>query len=99
MFRLAAWGYFVFALIIRGAVFPIPIHVNGTGLVSLALCDSNGTMVRSLAYAEPINSDRTFFWDATDDMGFPVAPARYSTRAVFFTNPPSLKFQMKVGAS
>jgi hypothetical protein len=90
---------FTAALFAAHPIIPIPVSVSGSGFVSLAICDSNGVIVRTIAYAEPINGSRTLFWDGTSDMGLPVAPARYSTRGVFFTNAPSANFVMKVGTS
>ncbi|HMJ90062.1 MAG TPA: hypothetical protein VK530_09610, partial [Candidatus Acidoferrum sp.] len=96
---LLAWFCSVAILFAAGVALPVPVHVGGTGFVSLVLCDSNGVLARNLAYAEPIDHDRTFFWDGTTDMGVPAPPGRYSTRGIFFTNPPALSFLMKVGTS
>lgn len=79
---------------------PIPVPVPGTGFVSLALIDTNGVLVRNLAYAEPVAPGvKTFFWDGTTDFGLAAPAGEYTTRAVFFTNPPSLRYTMKVGTS
>ena len=65
--RLIGWLCTV-ATIAAGAIVPIPISVSSTGFVSLALIDTNGVLVRNLAYAEPVSTGtRTFFWDGTTD--------------------------------
>lgn len=38
-------------------------------------------------------------WDATTDMGKPVAPGTYTTKGIFFTTPPTMKYVMEVGKS
>lgn len=81
-------------------VIPVPVSVGSTGFVSLALIDTNGVLVRNLAHAEPVGGGtHTFFWDGTTDLGLPATAADYTTRAVFFTNAPSVNFVMKVGTS
>jgi hypothetical protein len=83
-----------------GVVIPIDTSAPSTGYVSLALLDTNGVMVRNLVYAQPVSPGPSrFFWDGTTDMGVPVSPGSYRTKAVFFTNPPSLGYVMKVGTS
>ena len=99
-YGLTAWLCAIATSFAAGVVVPLPINVASTGFVSLALLDTNGVLVRNLAYAEPVSSGaRTFFWDGTSDMGLPVSPGQYITRAVFFTNPPALHHVMKVGTS
>src|SRR5688572_23134974 len=81
-------------------VIPIDVFAPSTGYVSLALVDTNGVMVRNLVYAQPVPAaTNRFFWDGTTDMGVPVTPGVYQTRGIFFTNPPSLDYVMKVGTS
>jgi hypothetical protein len=83
-----------------GVTIPIPIPISTTGFVSLALIDTNGVLIRTLAYAEPVAAGtHTFFWDGTTDMGWPAPTGTYTTRGIFFTNPPSLNYEMKVGTS
>lgn len=85
-----------------GAALPIPIPIStpGTGFVSLALIDTNGVLVRTLAYAEPVaGGSRTFFWDGTTDLGLPAASGEYTTRGIYFSNAPSAAYVMKVGTS
>ena len=80
-------------------VIPVPVSVGSTGFVSLALIDTNGVLVRNLAYAEAVSSGtRTFFWDGTTDLGLPAPAGDYTTRAVFFTNVPSVNFVMNSSA-
>lgn len=68
------------------------------GLLSLALYDRDGVLVRSLLSAEPVAAGAgTVAWDATSDLGNPVAAGDYTAKGVFFTEPPSLSFAMKVG--
>ena len=83
-----------------GALVPVPITAPANGFVSLALVDTNGVLVRTIAWAEPVVAGtRTFFWDGTTDWGLSAAAGSYSTRAVFFTNAPSATYVMKVGTS
>jgi len=81
-------------------VIPVPISTSGTGFVSAALIDSNGVLVRTLAFAEPVaGGTRTFFWDGTTDLGLVAPVGRYTTRAVFFSNAPATRYMIKVGTS
>jgi hypothetical protein len=83
-----------------GVTIPTPFTVPATGFLSAALIDTNGVLVRTLAYAEPVKAGtRTLFWDGTTDLGWPAAPGSYTTRAVFFSNAPALSFLSKVGTS
>jgi len=97
---LMAWLCAVATGFAAGAIVPIPISVNSTGFVSLALIDTNGVLVRTLAYAESVSSGtRNFFWDGTTDLGLPAPAGTYTTRAVFFTKSPTIDYVMKVGTS
>src|SRR5688572_5230869 len=88
------------ATIAVAAIIPVPVNVNSTGFVSLALINTNGVLVRNLVYAEPVSTGtRTFFWDGTTDLGLPAGAGIYTTRAVFFTNGPKTDYVMKVGTS
>lgn len=88
------------AVMSSAVTIPIAVPVSSTGFVSVALLDTNGVMVRNLAHAEPTSAGtRTFFWDGTTDLGWPAPVGEYTTRAVFFTNAPALKFFTKVGTS
>jgi hypothetical protein len=104
--RAKAWmcmaliGWYVATAAGNGVTIPIDLSVPSTGLVSLALIDAEGVMVRNLLYAQPVAAGNArFFWDGTTDMGVPVPPGTYRTRGVFFTNAPSLEYVMKVGTS
>ncbi len=72
--------------------------VPGAGLLSLALYDHDGVLVRSLLSAEPVTAGTgAVAWDATSDLGLAVAAGTYRVKGVFFTEPPSLSWVMKVG--
>ena len=76
-YGLTAWLCAIATSFAAGVVVPLPINVASTGFVSLALLDTNGVLVRNLAYAEPVSSGaRTFFWDGTSDMGLTVSPGQ-----------------------
>jgi hypothetical protein len=97
---MACLAIFIAKTSASGVVIPVDIHAPSTGSLSLAILDTNGLMVRNLLYAQPVPAGSLrFFWDGTTDMGVPVAPGEYQTRAVLFTNPPSLSYVMKVGTS
>ena len=64
---------------------------------AIALYDQGGVLVRSLLYAEPVEKGaQTITWDATTDLGKPVAAGSYAAKGTFFTTPPALKYVMKV---
>lgn len=97
--RLLACGIGLAAL---GAAEPVRITVPytapGEGFVSLALYDHDGVLVRSLLAAEPVKAGAgTVAWDATTDLGLPVAAGAYTAKGVFFAKPPALSWVMKVG--
>ncbi len=78
----------------------VPYTAPGKGFLSLALYDHDGVLVRSLLSAEPVAAGAgTVTWDATSDLGVPVATGEYTAKGVFFTEPPSLSWVMKVGKS
>src|SRR5215207_6307069 len=104
--RLKSWACIASLFILfqtakgGGLAIPVEVAIPSAGFVSLALLDTNGVMVRNLVYAQPVTAGiARFFWDGTTDMGVPVTPGEYQTRAVFFTNGPSLRYVMKVGTS
>ena len=79
---------------------PVRFAAPGKGFVSLAIYDAGGVLVRSLLSAQPVEAGRqTTTWDATTDLGLPVTAGTYHARGIFFTEPPSLKYVMKVGKS
>jgi len=95
----AVWGIAI-RVFAGSVVLPIPVNTSSTGFVSLAVIDTNGVLVRTIAYAEPVGvGGRTFFWDGTTDLGLPAAPGTYTTRGVFFPKAPAAKYVMKVGTS
>ena len=52
---------------------PVRFTAPGKGLVSLAIYDANGVLVRSLLSAQAVEAGRqTVTWDATTDLGLPV---------------------------
>jgi hypothetical protein len=76
----------------------VPYSAPGKGFLSLALYDSDGVLVRSLLSAEPVAPGAgTVAWDATSDLGVPVVAGSFTAKGVFFTEPPSLSWAMKVG--
>ena len=80
----------------------IPVHfkVEEKGFVSLALYDSEGVLVRSLAYALPVTAgDHELIWDGTTDLGMRAAAGQFTPKAIFFKEQPKIKFVMKVGKS
>ena len=79
---------------------PVRFTAPAKGLASLALYDSQGVLVRSLLFAQPVDAgDHTVPWDATTDLGLPAPAGTYQAKGIFFTDPPSLKFVMKAGKS
>ena len=87
---------------ISAAKASLPVHFTAPdkGFVSLALYDANGVLVRSLLSAQAVESGRQMVaWDATTDLGLPVAAGVYHVKGIFFTEPPSLRYVMKVGKS
>lgn len=83
---------------VAGVRVPLSFTAPGKGSVSLALCDQDGVLVRSLLYAQPMEPGaHTVLWDGTSDMGKPVAAGTYSVKGVFFTSQPAVKPVMFVG--
>jgi hypothetical protein len=83
-----------------GVRLPVAFTTPGKGFVSLALYDKSGVLVRSLLYAKPVERGKqTVEWDGTTDLGKPAASGAYSAKGVFFTESPSLKYEMIVGKS
>jgi FlgD Ig-like domain len=81
-----------------GVHLTVPYSAPGQGFLSLALYDQAGTLVRSLLSAEAVSAGAgTVSWDATSDLGVGVPPGSYTAKGVFFTEPPSLSWVMKVG--
>ena len=79
---------------------PISFSAPAKGFVSLALYDQEGVLTRSVLYAEPVEEGpRTVEWDGTSDLGKPAAAGTYTAKGVFFTEAPSVKFEMIVGKS
>ncbi len=79
---------------------PVRFTAPGKGLASLAVYDANGVLVRSLLSAQAVEAgQQTAQWDATTDLGLPVTAGTYHVKGIFFSEPPSLKYVMKVGKS
>ena len=79
---------------------PVSVPLPGKGLASVALYDRDGVLVRTLLSAAPVDSGRReIIWDGTDDLGRPVPVGSYTPKGVFFSEPPSLTWVMKVGKS
>ena len=83
-----------------GVRLPVSFNAPDQGFASLALYDKNGVLVRSLLYGQPVTKGvNTLNWDATSDLGVPVAPGTYSAKGIFFKTKPSADWVMKVGKS
>lgn len=81
-----------------GVHIEIPYSAPGNGFLSLALYDQRGVLVRSLLSAEPVKPGAgRVAWDATTDLGLPVAAGAYTAKGVFFTEEPALSWVMKAG--
>lgn len=83
-----------------GVRLPVGFTAPGKGFISLALYDKGGVLVRSLLYAKPVEAGKgSIDWDGTTDMGKPAPTGGYTAKGVFFTESPSLKYEMIVGKS
>jgi hypothetical protein len=70
------------------------------GLLSMGVYDASDTLVRSLTYAKPVDPGQVALsWDATNDLGLPVAPGEYQVRGAWFSDGPKITMKMKVGIS
>ena len=79
---------------------PVQITAPGDGLASVAVYNDKNEMIRSLAYALPVKAGaQSLTWDGTTDLGLPADPGAYHVHGVFFTQPPQIKYIMKVGLS
>ncbi len=79
---------------------PVTYTAPGKGFVSLALYNTDGVLVRSLLYAQPVaGGAATVAWDGTTDMGKPAPAGKYTAKGIFFAESPSLKYLMTVGKS
>ncbi|MBA3685551.1 MAG: hypothetical protein H0W72_09980, partial [Planctomycetes bacterium] len=77
---------------------PVTYTAPKPGLVSLALYDDQGVLVRSLLSAAKVAAGPgTVTWDGTDDLGRAVKPGTYRAKGVSFPAAPALKWLMKVG--
>ncbi len=83
-----------------GVTLPFQVRIPGRGFLSLGVYNNQDTLIRSLACAKPVQAGSLRLgWDATTDLGVPVAPGRYHVRGVFFAHPVHVKYIMKVGES
>lgn len=83
-----------------GTVLPVAVEVPAPGLVSIGVYDAAGTLVRSLAAAQPVEpGPLALTWDATTDLGLPAAPGEYQVRGIWFERGPQVRLAMKVGVS
>jgi hypothetical protein len=88
------------ALEAAGANLTCSVIAPDRGLLSLGVYDGQDTLVRSLAAAKPVEKGPlSFTWDATTDLGLPVAPGAYHVRGAWFPQAPRVKYVMKVGVS
>ena len=82
------------------ASVPVSVSIPDKGLLSLGVYDGRNTLVRSLAAAKPVEKGTLpLTWDATTDLGLPVAPGKYHVRGVWFPHGPRAEYIMKVGVS
>ena len=66
----------------------------------MGVYDGRNTLIRSLAAAKPVAKGvLTLGWDATTDLGLPVACGTYHVRGVWFPEGPRVDYVMKVGIS
>ncbi|HUS59225.1 MAG TPA: FlgD immunoglobulin-like domain containing protein, partial [Planctomycetota bacterium] len=78
----------------------VRFDVPAKGHFSLGVYDDAGTLIRSLAYAQPTaGGTESLEWNATTDLGLPAQPGAYSVRGVWFAQPPAITAKMKVGLS
>lgn len=83
-----------------GVAAPIRLEIPGRGFLSLGVYNRQNTLIRSLLAAKPVLAGPLkLSWDATTDLGVPVAPGTYHVRGVWFARPVSVKYIMKVGES
>ncbi len=81
-------------------VVPVMYTAPADGFVSLALYNDRGQLVRSLLSAKPVKAGAgTVIWDGTSDFGIPQSAGNYSTKAIFFKEPPKAEYVMTVGKS
>ena len=86
--------------VVYATAIPVSVTVPAAGQLSLGIYNSAGVLVRSLAYARTVGAgQQTFTWDATTDLGLPVAPGNYQVHGVAFPSGPQARFVMKVGLS
>jgi hypothetical protein len=83
-----------------GVRLPVAYSAPAKGLVSLALFNQEGVLVRSLLYAQPVEAGtHTVMWDGTTDLGKPAPAGTYTAKGIYFANPPTVKLNMFVGKS
>ena len=83
-----------------GVTLPVRFTAPGKGLVSLAVYDADGVLVRTLLNAQAVEAGlQTVALDATTDLGLPVKAGSYQVKGIFFTALPSLHYVMTVGKS
>ncbi len=83
-----------------GVTLPVRFTAPGKGMVSLAVYDADGVLVRTLLNAQAVEAGlQTVAWDATTDLGLPVKAGSYQVKGIFFTASPSLQYVMTVGKS
>ena len=78
---------------------PIPFTLEKDAKVSLAICDSSGTLIRTCLGAEPFKAGtQTYLWDGLDDADRPVPVGAYTAK--FLTHDGvGQKFVCNVGVS
>ncbi|MGB8353319.1 MAG: sugar-binding protein [Chthoniobacteraceae bacterium] len=85
-----------------GAEPPAPLAFQSPdkGFVSMGVYNDRGELIRNLLNASPAEAGKqTVAWDGTTNLGLPAAPGDYHVRGVWFSEPPQIKYVMKVGLS
>jgi hypothetical protein len=85
-------------LLSKEVAVPVAYSAPADGFLSVALYNDRGQLVRSLLSAKPVKAGAgSVTWDGTSDFGIVQSAGSYSTKAIFFKQPPTAEYVMTVG--